>query len=80
MTLKDKLIIYVYNKNNQLENESETLRNATRIQAMDSLDHYEVMRDKIRINAWKEFLDELYAIIINCKWEKNGYFLNSQLY
>ncbi len=67
MTLRDKMMIYIYNKNNLLENESEALKNQIRIQPMDSLDHYEVMRDKIRISAWKEFLDELYAILINCK-------------
>ena len=67
MTLRDKMMIYIYNKNNLLENESEALKNQIRIQQMDSLDHYEVMRDKIRISAWKEFLDELYAILINCK-------------
>ncbi len=67
MSLRDKLMIYIYNKNNVLELESEALREQTRFQPMDSLDHYEVMRDKIRISAWKEFLDDLYAILINCK-------------
>ena len=67
MNFKDKLMIYIYNKNNVLELESEALLNQVRFQPMDSLDHYEVMRDKIRIAAWKEFLDDLYAILINCK-------------
>ena len=67
MNFKDKLMIYIYNKNNVLELESEALHNQVRFQPMDSLDHYEVMRDKIRISAWKEFLDDLYAILINCK-------------
>ena len=67
MNFKDKLMIYIYNKNNVLELESEALHNQVRFQTMDSLDHYEVMRDKIRISAWKEFLDDLYAILINCK-------------
>ena len=67
MTLRDKLMIYIYNKNNVLELESEALHNQVRFQPMDSLDHYEVMRDKIRIAAWKEFLDDLYTILINCK-------------
>ena len=67
MTLRDKLMIYIYNKNDVLELESESLHNQVRFQPMDSLDHYEVMRDKIRISAWKEFLDDLYAILINCK-------------
>lgn len=67
MTFKDKLMVYIYNKNTQLENDSETLKFQIRTQPMDSLDHYEVMCDKIRIQAWKEFLNEIYAIVINCK-------------
>lgn len=67
MTLKDKLTVYIYNKNSKMEEESEYLRNIVRLQPMDSLDHYEVMRDKVRLDAWKEFLDELYRIVLHCK-------------
>ena len=67
MTLKDKLTVYIYNKNSKMEEESEYLRNFIRLQPMDSLDHYEVMRDKVRLDAWKEFLDELYRIVLHCK-------------
>ncbi|MBR4072895.1 MAG: hypothetical protein IKK24_03025 [Clostridia bacterium] len=64
MTLKDRLIIYTYNKSNRIEAESEHLKHSIRYRAMDSLDMYELMLDKIRISAWNEFLDELYSIVI----------------
>lgn len=51
MTLKDKMILYVYHKGNELENEKETLNSQRRYQIMDTLDMYENMRSEIRINA-----------------------------
>lgn len=67
MTIRDKLMIWIYNKNNSIDSESEQLRQRIRYQSLDSLDHYEIMREKIRIAAWNEFLDDLFKIIINCK-------------
>lgn len=67
MTLKDKLMIYIYRKTNQLEDERNQLRSQLRYQPVDSLDLYEIMRDDVRISAWKEFIDELFTVIINCK-------------
>ena len=67
MTIKDKILIWIYNKYTQIENDSETLNYQVRYRPMDSLEHYEVMHDKIRLNAWKEFLDELFNIVLNCK-------------
>lgn len=67
MTVRDKLIIYIYRKMNDLENEKETVRHQVRFQPMDSLDMYEVMRSDIRINTWNEFMHELFEIVLNCK-------------
>ena len=67
MTIKDKLMMYVYRKTNEIENEKEELRRHLRYHPVNSLDMYEILRDEIRANAWKEFIDEIFAIIINCK-------------
>lgn len=67
MTLKDKLMIYIYRKTNELEDDRNQLRSQLRYQPVDSLDLYEIMRDDVRISAWKEFIDELFKVIINCK-------------
>ena len=67
MILRDKLIVYIYRKQNELESEKESLRFQVRTQPMDSLDMYEAMRSDVRISAWNEFISELFNIIINCK-------------
>ncbi len=66
MTLKDKIILYVYNKTNELENEKEYLLTQRRYQVMDTLDIYENMRAEIRINAFNEFVQDLFKIIMYC--------------
>lgn len=67
MSLKDKLMVYIYRKMTQLDNEKEVLRHQLRYQPLDSLDLYELMREDVRLSAWKEFVDELFAVIMNCK-------------
>lgn len=67
MILRDKLIVYIYRKQNELELEKESLRFQVRSTPMDSLDMYEAMRSDVRISAWNEFISELFNIIINCK-------------
>lgn len=67
MTIKDKIMIWIYNKNCQIENDTELLNVQVRHYPMDSLDHYEVMRKKIELSVWKSFLDELFNIIVRCK-------------
>lgn len=66
MTLKDKMILYVYNKGNELENEKETLKFQRHYQVMDTLDMYENMRAEIRIDAFNEFIQDLFKIIMYC--------------
>lgn len=67
MTLKDKLMIFVYNKGNQLEEEEKDLKTSLRLSVLDNLDHYEILLQRIRIQAWNEFIKDLYNIVINCK-------------
>ena len=67
MTLKDKLMVYVYRKGNQIEQEESDLKTSLRLSALDNLDHYEILLHRIRIQAWNEFINDLYRIVINCK-------------
>lgn len=67
MTVKDKLMIYIYKKNCELEQEEESIRLQCRFMPLDSLEHFELMNSKMRISAWKEFLNDLYRIVLNCK-------------
>ena len=63
MTLKDKLIVYCYNKLNSLEYEQSVIREQRRYRTMDSLDMYENMRAQIRIDCFNEFVGDLLRII-----------------
>lgn len=66
MTLRDKLIIWVYKKSSSLEKEKEVLLQQRRYQTMDSLDIYENLRADIRISAWNEFIEDLFKILAYC--------------
>lgn len=66
MTIKDKIIIYLYNKGNELEIEKETVKNQRRYEVMDSLDLYENMRADIRIEALNEIIRDLMRILVFC--------------
>lgn len=67
MGVKDKILAYIYRKMTELEQEKEQIQYQCRRMPMDSLDHYEVMHQKIRIQAFEEFLNDLYKIVLNCK-------------
>lgn len=67
MTLKDKLMVYVYRKGNQIEQEESDLKTSLRLSALDNLDHYEILLHRIRLETWNEFIKGLYNIVINCK-------------
>lgn len=56
MTHKDKLMIYVYRKGNQIEQEERDLKTSLRLSALDNLDHYEILLHRIRLQAWDEFI------------------------
>lgn len=67
MTLKDKLMVYVYRKGSQIEQEERDLKTSIRLSALDNLEHYEILLHRIRLETWNEFIKDLYNIVINCK-------------
>lgn len=67
MNLRDKLMIYIYTKGTKIEQEEDDLKTCLRLSALDNLDHYEILLHRIRIQAFNEFLTDLYSILINCK-------------
>ena len=64
MTIKDKIIMYLYHKSCRLEQEKENNIEIVRRRAVDSLDMYEIMRSKIRISACEEILNDIYNIVL----------------
>ncbi len=66
MGIKDKLMIYIYRKKCQLEEEDKTLKRSLQLSALDNPDHYEILLQRIRIQAWNEFVEDLYRIVLNC--------------
>ena len=67
MTVKDKIVIWIYNKGEEIDRELEEIQIQAKYMPLDSLDHFELMNAKIRLSAWKEFLNELFKIIFYCK-------------
>lgn len=67
MTFKDKLFVYIYNKSTEIEHEEKDLKNSLRLSALDNLDHYEILLHRVRLQAWNEFIDDLYRILTSCK-------------
>lgn len=65
MTTKDRIIVYLYNKTNEIENEKRLMDDSRRYRPMTSLDLYEVMRQDVRVQCWNEFLDDVMKIVIN---------------
>lgn len=67
MTIKDKMLVYIYRKTCEIEQEEKDLKLTLRLSALDNLDHYEILLHRIRLQSWNEFIDDLYKIVINCK-------------
>lgn len=67
MTIKDKMLVYIYRKTCEIEQEERDLKMTLRLSALDNLDHYEILLHRIRLQSWNEFIDDLYKIVINCK-------------
>ena len=64
MNIKDKIIIYLYNKSSQFEVEKRQIDEIRRYKPLDSLDYYEILRSEIKIEYWNEFIDDLMRLII----------------
>lgn len=72
MTLKDKLICYIYNKMNTIDADREQIKYTMRYRPADSLDMYETMREQVRCEVWDEFLHDLYNLVFNTSYrDKN---------
>lgn len=67
MTFKDKILAWIYLKGTQIEEEEKQIETHLRYHPFDSLDLYEYMLAKHRLSAWKEFLGELFNIIMHSK-------------
>lgn len=67
LTIKDKILIYIYRKNCFLEQQKKDFDYQRRHMPLDSLELYEAMRQDIEIQCWNEFVDELYRIVLNCR-------------
>lgn len=63
MLLRDRLLVYLVRKMNQIEADRKELRLTLRSRPMDSLDIYENLRMEIYLEAWDEFTNDLYRII-----------------
>lgn len=54
MSLKDKLTIYIYNKQNKLDEELRELNYRLHTRPVDDLDLFKILRDKMRVEIWDE--------------------------
>lgn len=64
VNIKDKVIVYLYNKSNQFEIEKQQINEIRRYRPLDSLDYYEILRSEIKIECWNEFIDDLMRLIL----------------
>lgn len=67
MTIKDKLMIYIYRKSCLYEEQKKDLLYRRQHYPIDSLDMYEIMRQDIEIECYENLLVELYQLVLNCK-------------
>ena len=62
MTLKEKLLIYIWNKSSQLEKEYEDTRNHQRYRPLDENDYLESIIQKVRRDTFNEFVSDIMTI------------------
>lgn len=70
MSLKDKLTIYIYNKQNKLDEERGELNYRLRNRPVDDLELFEILRDKMRVEIWDEYVRDLYNIVFHSLYDK----------
>lgn len=63
MTLKDKLLVYIYNKCDRLDDDYRQLELNTRYRKMDECDHLEFIIAKVRRDSFNEFYLDLLNIL-----------------
>lgn len=73
----------LYRKGNQIEQEEKDLNTSLRLSALDNLDHYEILRHRIRLQAWNNFIYEpifnISTIILNIHLVQLGMYHKQQL-
>lgn len=67
MSIKDKLMMYIYKKSCIYEQQKKDMDYRRKYYPMDSLDMYETMRQDIEIECYENLLSELYQLVLNCK-------------
>lgn len=70
MSLKYKLTIYIYNKQNKLDEERRELNYRLHSRPVDDLDLFEILRDKMRVEIWDEYIRDLYNIVFYSLYDK----------
>ena len=70
ISLKDKLTIYIYNKMNKLDEERREINYQLRSRPADDLDMFEILREKIRLEVWDEYVRDLYNIVFYSNYDK----------
>lgn len=63
MTLKDKLLVYVYNKSLLIEEDYKQLDLNTRYRKQDACDHLEHIIAITRMDAFNEFMQDLIILL-----------------
>lgn len=63
MTTKDKIIVYLYNKGNQVEGDFEEHTHYMRFHKLDEVDYLESIIRKVRKDTVKEIVDDLMKLL-----------------
>lgn len=62
MNFNDKLLIYLYNKQNRLELEAENTRNFARFHRCDQIDYLECIIADTRKNLIQEIIEDIMTL------------------
>lgn len=63
MTLKDKLLVYVYNKSSRIDDDCVQLELNTRYRKQDACDHLEHIIAITRKDAFNEFAQDIIRLL-----------------
>lgn len=63
MTIKDKLILYIYKKGDEIETDYENHQHFIRFHKVDEVDFLEMIIRKVRRDTYNEILADFMAIL-----------------
>lgn len=63
MTFKDKLLLYIQNKSNVVDNEYDEHLQYTRYHSLDEVDYLESIIRKTRRDAFREFTKDIFCLM-----------------